>query len=172
MSDSASQSGGQSGQAFVARFGHVFEESPWIAEAAYAAGLPPDAETAAGLHRALCAAMRAARKERQMALIRAHPDLAGRLARAGALSQESMNEQAGAGLDRLSDSEYQHFTALNTAYREKFSMPFIIAVKGRSKAEILAAFEARLGNDLDTEMATALTEIERIALLRLQDILP
>lgn len=159
-------------QAFVARFGPVFEESPWIAEAAFSAGLPPDADTAAGLHRALCAAMRAAPKERQVALIRAHPDLAGRLARAGALSEESTSEQAGAGLDRLSDGEYQHFTALNTAYREKFSMPFIMAVKGRSKAEILAAFEARLGNDPDTERATALTEIERIALLRLRDMLP
>ncbi len=161
-----------SDQAFVARFGHIFEESPWIAEAAFVAGLPTDADTAAGLHRALCAAMRAAPRERQMALIRAHPDLAGRLARAGALSRESTNEQAGAGLDCLSDGEYRHFTALNTAYREKFSMPFIIAVKGRSKAEILAAFEARLGNDLDTETTTALTEIERIALLRLQDMLP
>ena len=159
-------------QAFVARFGHVFEESPWIAEAAYAAGLPPDADTAAGLHRALCAVMRAAPKERQVALIRAHPDLAGRLARAGALSQDSTNEQAGAGLDCLSDGEVQHFTALNTAYREKYSMPFIIAVKGRSKAEILAAFETRLGSDPDTEMATALNEIERIALLRLRDMLP
>lgn len=159
-------------QAFVARFGHVFEESPWIAEAAYAAGLPPDADTAAGLHRALCAVMRAAPKERQVALIRAHPDLAGRLARAGALSQDSTNEQAGAGLDCLSDGEVQHFTALNTAYREKYSMPFIIAVKGRSKAEILAAFETRLRSDQDTEMATALNEIERIALLRLRDMLP
>jgi len=161
-----------SDRAFVAKFGHVFEESPWIAEAAYAAGLQSDADTAAGLHRALCAAMRAAPKGRQMDLIRAHPDLAGRLARAGALSQESTTEQAGAGLDSLSDDEYRHFTALNTAYREKFAMPFIMAVKGRSKADILAAFEARLDNDVDAETATALTEIERIALLRLRDMLP
>ena len=161
-----------SDRAFVAKFGHVFEESPWIAEAAYAAGLQSDADTAAGLHRALCAAMRAAPKGRQMDLIRAHPDLAGRLARAGALSQESTTEQAGAGLDSLGDDEYRHFTALNTAYREKFAMPFIMAVKGRSKADILAAFEARLDNDVDAETATALTEIERIALLRLRDMLP
>jgi len=161
-----------SDRAFVAKFGHVFEESPWIAEAAYAAGLQSDADTAAGLHRALCAAMRAAPKGRQMDLIRAHPDLAGRLARAGALSQESTTEQAGAGLDSLSDDEYRQFTALNTAYREKFAMPFIMAVKGRSKADILAAFEARLDNDVDAETATALTEIERIALLRLRDMLP
>ncbi len=159
-------------QEFVARFGHVFEASPWIAEAAFDAGLPADARTAAGLHRALCAVTRAATTDRQLALIQAHPDLAGRLARAGDLTRESTKEQAGVGLDHLSDAEYAQFTALNTAYREKFAMPFIMAVKGRSRAEILAAFAARIGNDQDTEIATALAQIERIALLRLQDLLP
>ncbi len=158
--------------AFVARFGDVFEASPWIADAAFDAGLPVDADTASGLHRALCAAMRAAPKEQQVALIRAHPDLAGRLARAGALTTASTEEQAGAGLDRLSEAEHTQFTALNTAYREKFAMPFIIAVKGRSKADILAAFAARMGNDRQDEVANALAQIERIALLRLQDLLP
>ena len=157
---------------FVNQFGHVFEESPWIAEAAFDAGLPADAHTAAGLHRALSAVLRAAPRERQLALIRAHPDLAGRLARAGTLSRDSTKEQAGAGLDRLTDGEYRDFTALNAAYREKFAMPFIMAIKGRRKAEILAAFEARLSNDEDSEVATALAEIERIALLRLRDLLP
>jgi urate oxidase len=159
-------------QAFVARFGFVFEDSPWVAEAAFNAGLPADAHTAAGLHRALCAVLRSAPADRHLALILAHPDLAGRLARAGALSRDSTQEQAGAGLDRLTDAEVEHFTALNAAYREKFAMPFIIAVKGRSKADILAAFAARMGNDRDTEIATALIQIERIALLRLQDLLP
>ena len=158
--------------AFVARFGPVFEDSPWIAETAFDAGLPADAHTAAGLHRALCAILRAAPADRQLALILAHPDLAGRLARTGALTKASTEEQAGASLDRLTDAEFEQFTALNTAYREKFAMPFIIAVKGRSKADILAAFTARMSNDRDTEIATALTQIERIALLRLQDILP
>lgn len=159
-------------QAFVARFGPVFEDSPWIAAAAFDAGLPAEAHTAAGLHRALCAAMRAAPADRQLALILAHPDLAGRLARAGALTKASTEEQAGAGLNRLTDTEFEQFTALNTAYREKFAMPFIIAVKGLSKDDILAAFTARMSNDRDTEIATALAQIERIALLRLQDILP
>lgn len=157
---------------FVARFGQVFEHSPWIPEAAFDAGLPDDAGTAEGLHRALCAVLRAAPEGRKRALIEAHPDLAGRLARAGALTADSTKEQAGAGLDRLTDDEYERFTALNTAYKEKFSMPFIMAVKGRSKAEILAAFEARIENDPETELQTALAQIERIARLRLEEILP
>ncbi len=157
---------------FVARFGHVFEHSPWIAAAAFDAGLPADADTAEGLHRALCAALGAAQDDRKRDLINAHPDLAGRLARAGSLTAESTGEQAGAGLDRLSDEEYDRFTALNTAYREKFGFPFIMAVKGCGKADILAAFEARVGNTPEAEFATALAQIERIALLRLKDILP
>jgi len=157
---------------FVARFGAVFEDSPWVAEAAFAAGLPADADRAEGLHRALCAALRAAPDDRKLALIQAHPDLAGRLARAGALSADSTREQAGAGLDRLSEEEFEKFTALNAAYKEKFAMPFVLAVKGRSKTEVLAAFAARLGNDRETEVATALAQIERIALLRLRDLLP
>ena len=159
-------------QAFVARFGPVFEDSPWIAAAAFDAGVPAEAHTGAGLHRVLCAVLRAAPADRQMALILAHPDLAGRLARTGALTKASTEEQAGAGLNRLTDTEFEQFTMLNTAYREKFAMPFIIAVKGLNKAEILAAFSARMNNDRDTETATALAQIERIALLRLQDILP
>ena len=157
---------------FMARFGAVFESSPWVAEAAFAAGLPADADHAGGLHRALCAALRAAPDDRKLALIQAHPDLAGRLARAGALSADSTREQAGAGLDRLSEQEFEKFTALNAAYKEKFAMPFVLAVKGRSKTEVLAAFAARLGNDRETEVATALAQIERIALLRLRDLLP
>ncbi len=157
---------------FIARFGHVFEHSPWIAAAAFDAGLPADAGTAEGLHRALCAVLRAAQDDRKRDLINAHPDLAGRLARAGSLTAESTGEQAGAGLDRLSDEEYDRFTALNAAYREKFGFPFIMAVKGRGKEDILAAFEARIGNTPAEEFATALAQIERIALLRLKDMLP
>lgn len=157
---------------FVARFGHVFEHSPWIPEAAYDAGLPADAATAQGLHRVLCAVLRAAPEDRKRALIKAHPDLAGRLARAGELTADSTKEQASAGLDRLTDAEYERFTALNAAYGQKFAMPFILAVKGRNKADILAAFEARIENDPETEFETALAQIEQIALLRLKDILP
>ena len=156
---------------FIARFGGVFEHSPWIAEAAYDAGLPRDADSAEGLHRALCAAMRAAPRKRRQALIAAHPDLAGRLSRAGGLTAASSAEQASAGLDGLSDDDYESFTALNAAYVEKFSIPFVMAVKGRRAHEILAAFEARLANDPESEFGTALREIERIARLRIQDIM-
>ena len=158
--------------AFVVRFGHVFEHSPWIAEAAFDAGLPDDAGTAEGLHRALCAVLRAASEDRKRALINAHPDLAGRLSRAGALTAESTTEQASAGLDSLTEAEFQRFTALNDAYKEKFAIPFIMAVKGHGKDQILAAFETRILNDPKTEFRTALDQIERIALLRLKDLLP
>ncbi len=129
---------------FVATFGHVFEHSAWIAEAAFERGLPADADTASGLHRALCAVLRDASEARKRALIEAHPDLAGRLARAGRLTAKSSSEQAGAGLDRLTDDERARFTELNEAYQGRFGFPFVMAVKGRSKAEILAAFERRL----------------------------
>lgn len=157
---------------FVAAYGHVFEHSPWIAEAAWDAGLPADATTAAGVHRVLCAALAPASEERKLDLLRAHPDLAGKLAKAGRLTAESTSEQASAGLDRLTDEERATFTALNDAYTEKFGFPFIIAVKGLSKADILVAFRRRLGNDRATELATALSQVERIALLRLEDLLP
>jgi urate oxidase len=158
--------------AFVARFGGVFEHSPWIAAAAFDAGLPAGPMTAEGLHRCLVAALRAGSDAQKRALITAHPDLAGRLAAAGRLTPDSRKEQASAGLDLLSDGERARFTALNERYKAKFGLPFIMAVKGRSKEEILAAFERRLANDKAQEVATALAEIERIALLRLKEMLP
>ncbi len=157
---------------YAARFSHVFEYSAWISEAAFDAGLPADATTAEGLHRALCAVLRAAPRERKQALIEAHPDLAGRLARAGRLTSDSIREQSSVGLDRLSDEEYERFTTLNAAYREKFGIPFIMAVKGHTKEDILECFRRRIMNDAETEFADALAQIERIALLRLKGILP
>jgi OHCU decarboxylase len=157
---------------FVARFGGVFEHSPWIAERAFDAGLPADADSASGLHAALCRAFRAASGEERLAVIRAHPDLAGRLALAGGLTKESTGEQASAGLDQCTAEELRRFTELNDAYKARFGFPFIMAVKGKSRGEILAAFERRLGHDQRTELETALAEIERIALLRLKDMLP
>ena len=157
---------------FVAAFGQVFEHSPWIAAAAFDRGLPADADRAEGLHRALSAVLREASAEQQRALIDAHPDLAGRLARAGRLTASSTKEQASAGLDQLTDAERARFTALNEAYQARFGFPFIMAVKGRSKDEILAAFERRLAHDRATELETALEQIERIALLRLTELLP
>jgi OHCU decarboxylase len=157
---------------FVARFGGVFEHSPWIAAATFDAGMPAGPLTAETLHACMAAALRAGSTAQKRALIAAHPDLAGRLARAGRLTRESAKEQASAGLDLLSDGERTRFTELNEAYKAKFGLPFVMAVKGRSKSEILAAFERRLKNDAETELATALVEIEKIALLRLKEMLP
>jgi OHCU decarboxylase len=156
---------------FVAAFGQVFEHSPWIAEEAYRRGLPTDVDSAAGVHRALTAVLREASAEQRRALIGAHPDLAGRLALAGRLTADSSKEQASAGLDRLTDQERARFTALNDAYQARFRFPFVMAVKGRSKEEIMAAFERRLQHDEASEERTALEQIERIALLRLEELL-
>jgi OHCU decarboxylase len=157
--------------AFVARYGGVFEHSPWIAEAAFDTGIPAPL-TAEKVHAHMAAAMRAGSDAQKQALIDAHPDLAGRLAQAGRLTAESTKEQASAGLDLLSDAERARFTELNERYQARFGMPFIMAVKERGKDEILAAFQRRLQNDRDTEFDTALAEIEKIALLRLKEMLP
>ena len=154
---------------FVEVFGDIFEHSPEIARAAHRAGLGPDEDDAEGLHAALVKAMRERDRASQRALLDAHPDLAGRLALAGQLTDDSRGEQRGAGLDRLSAEELARFTDLNTRYRARFGFPFIMAVKGRGKAEILAAFEERLANDDTQEFDRALAEVERIALLRLKD---
>jgi len=157
---------------FVARFGGVFEHSPWIAETVFDSGAPARAATAAALHAAMCAIFRAAGRERQMAVVRAHPDLAGRLALAGGLTADSTAEQRSAGLDQCTPDELRRFMELNDVYRARFGFPFIMAVRGRSRGEILAAFERRLANHPDTEFQTALAEIERIAALRLAELLP
>ena len=157
---------------YVARFGGVFEHSPWIAERAYDAGGLQETPTAEGVHVALVGQFRAASASEQLGVLRAHPDLAGKLAIAGDLTEESRNEQAGAGLDRLSADEHARFTALNTAYTDKFGFPFIIAVKGLTKDDILAAFESRIDNTPEQEFETALRQVERIALLRLTALLP
>jgi allantoinase len=157
---------------FVERFGDIFEHSPEIAETAHGRGLGLAENTAEGLHATMVAVMRELPEARKRALIDAHPDLAGRLALAKQLTADSTREQSGAGLDHLTPAELAEFTALNDAYRARFGFPFILAVKGRSKAEILAIFKARLNNDTDTEFDEALCQIERIALMRLKERLP
>ncbi|WP_077964363.1 allantoinase PuuE [Ensifer adhaerens] len=159
-------------EAFVTKFGGVFEHSKWIAKRAFQGELSPANDTAIGLAAALSAVFREASAEERLAVLIAHPDLAGKLAQAKRLTESSTNEQAGAGLDALTDAERERFTTLNAAYVEKFKFPFIMAVKGRSKDEILAAFESRIGNDRDTEFETACRQVERIAYLRLKDMLP
>ncbi len=161
--------------AFVARYGGIYEHSPWVAEAVYDAarrhGGGGQADLAADpevLHAAMAAVVEAAGRDAQLALLRAHPDLAGRLALAGDLTAASSAEQAGAGLDHCNPEELARFQDLNARYTARFGFPFILAVKGKTRAEILAAFEARVGNDLETEFATALEQVHRIALLRLR----
>ncbi|MDR9484640.1 MAG: allantoinase PuuE [Sediminimonas sp.] len=156
---------------FVARFGGVFEHSPWVAERAYELELGPAHDSAAGLHNALARAFRAASQDARRAVLRAHPDLAGKLASAKRLTAESTGEQTSAGLDALTDAERARFTELNTAYTARHGFPFIIAVRDHDKASILAAFERRLANDTATEFAEACTQVERIARLRLEEML-
>lgn len=158
--------------AFVERFGSIFEHSPWIAERAFGLELGPAHDSAGGMHNALARMFRSASEAERLQVLRAHPDLAGKLAAAKRLTPESSAEQASAGLDALTDEERTFFTKKNTAYVDRFGFPFIIAVKGRTKSEIMTAFEARLASDRETEFATACREVERIALLRLKDILP
>lgn len=157
--------------AFVARFGGVFEHSPWIAAAAWDAGLSAREDDADALHAALVRALEAADDAAKLALLNAHPDLAGRLAVAGGLTADSRSEQASAGLDRCTPDEFARFQDLNLAYRVRFDFPFIMAVKGRDRGEILAAFARRLENDRGAEFAAALAEVEKIALLRLREML-
>ncbi|MFL5192699.1 MAG: allantoinase PuuE [Microvirga sp.] len=156
---------------FVELFGDIFEHSPWIAERTYDAGLTTGQDTTEGLHAAMVNALSEATREQKLALINAHPDLAGRLKLAD-LTVDSRGEQSSAGLDSLASEERDRFLKLNDAYRQKFGFPFIMAVKGRSKDEILAAFEERLEHETDQEFETALVQIELIALLRLKDRLP
>ena len=157
---------------FVSRFGSIFEHSPFLAERAFAGELGPANDTATGLHFALRTQFRAASEAERLAVLQAHPDLAGKLATAKRLTAASTEEQQSAGLDALTDEERERFTHLNTAYTEKFGFPFIIAVKDNTKAAIVAAFEKRLGNSRWTELATACAQVERIALLRLKAMLP
>lgn len=158
--------------AFVARFGGIFELSPWIAEGAHALELGPAHDSAAGLHNALARVFRSASPEARLGVLRAHPDLAGKLAAARSLTPESTAEQASAALDVLSDTERATFRALNAAYVAKHGFPFIIPVRDHDKASILAAFQARIAQDTATEFATACRAVERIAALRLKDMLP
>ncbi len=156
-------------ETFVAEFGGVFEHSPWIAEGAFGLELGPTHDTAAGVHNALARIFRSASEEARLGVLVAHPDLAGKLAAAGRLTAESTAEQAGAGLDMLTDEERATFTKLNEAYTTKHGFPFIIAVKDNTKPTILEAFHRRIDNDRDTEFAEACRQVERIAELRLEE---
>jgi 2-oxo-4-hydroxy-4-carboxy-5-ureidoimidazoline decarboxylase len=153
---------------FTATLGGIFEHSPWIPKAAWPqrpfADLP-------SLHAALCAVLAAADEDAKLALIRAHPELAGRAAIRGELTDASTREQSGAGLNQCSPEEFARLTELNAAYAARFGFPFILAVRGHTRASIIANMDQRLGNSRDTEISTALIQIERIAGFRLADLL-
>ena len=168
MTTALNQLNAFSHEEFVRGVGPVFEHSPWIAEETWAKR--PFASLQA-LHQALCRTVAEAGVEKQLALIRAHPDLVGRAALAGTLTQASTNEQASAGLDRLSPAEIAAFQKHNAEYRAKFGFPFVICARLNKKEAILAGFAARLQNTPEQEIKTALEEIAKIAKLRLQDII-
>ncbi len=152
--------------AFLAYYGGIYEHSPHFAELIWPQAAGGALDTLEDLAAALAAAVTAAGRDAQLALIRAHPDLAGRMR----LSPDSASEQAGAGLDHCTAGELTEFRALNSAYKEKFGFPFIKAVRGFSRSQIRAEFRARLQNDAESEFATALSEIHKIAFLRLSDL--
>jgi len=149
---------------FVEKVGWVFEHSPWVAERAW---IEKPFASVDDLHRAMAAAVTAATPEEQLSLLRAHPDLGAR----ASLSTASATEQAGAGLDHLTPEEFEHLRRLNSAYRDKFGFPFLYAVKGSTKHDILKALEARLPASREREMAEALGQVARIARFRLEELI-
>jgi 2-oxo-4-hydroxy-4-carboxy-5-ureidoimidazoline decarboxylase len=147
--------------------GPVFEHSPWIAEATWSKRPFTGIEH---LHQALCNTVRSAGPEKQLELIRAHPDLVGGAALSGSLTVSSTSEQSSAGLDKLTEREILAFQLSNDLYREKFGFPFVICARLNKKEAILKAFPVRLQNSREQEIRTALEEIYKIAYFRLQDI--
>jgi len=152
---------------FVRLIGPIFEHSPWIAEETWPKKPFPDLDV---LHKSLCETVHNAQADKQLALIRAHPDLVGKAALAGTLTSASTSEQASAGLDRLSQEEITMFVKYNAGYREKFGFPFVICARLNKKQAILNAFPVRLKHSREQEIKTALEEIGKIAYLRLRDI--
>lgn len=155
-------------EAFVATFADIYEHSPWVAEQAYDMGVDESIDTIEVLHQRMADILLSAPRETQLALINAHPDLAGKAAVRGELTASSTSEQAGAGIHECTAEEFARFTELNEAYKDRFGFIFIMAVKGSNRHQILAAFEERLNNTPEQEFALALAEINKIALFRLQ----
>ena len=158
----------QTRERFVGRFGGIYEHSAWVAEEAY--GSAAEISDPGNLAIVFASCVDAAPPNRKLQLIRAHPDLAGKAAIAGDLTQKSTQEQASAGIDQCTPAEYAEFQSLNTQYKEKFGFPFVMAVRNSTRGDILSAFAKRLENDTDTEFATAISEIHKIARLRLEGI--
>lgn len=164
----AEKAGESSREEFVERFGPLFEDSPWVAERAWQRRPFADLDELRG---ALMDEMHRASHEEQIALIKAHPDLAGKAAVAGELTPESTGEQASAGLDRLSPEEYEAFTRMNRDYRERFGLPMVVCVREHDRESILRFANERLANSTEQEIDTALAEISKIATLRLRGLI-
>ena len=158
---------GLSPDEFISVYGGIYEHAVWVAEAIVKEGYGPQDNDPAILARRMQAVVDAATFERKLALLRAHPELVGKLALAGKLTTHSTNEQASAGLDACSEEEFAAFQSLNARYTSTFGFPFIIAVRNHTRASILTAFRERVGNDPDTEFDTAIRETHQIARLRL-----
>ena len=153
---------------FLHLFGSIYEHSPWVAETIWQEGVTDADESIVHLGDRMRVIVDNSGHEQQMTLLCAHPELAGKLAIDGGLTAESTSEQSSAGLDRCSPDEFTAFQELNTAYGGAFGHPFIIAVRGLTRADILAAFQRRIKNDAVTEFAAALAEVHKIAHLRLE----
>ena len=151
---------------FIARYGGIYEHSPWVAE--QVAAVAADIDDVNRLAELMADCVDNANTDQQLALIRAHPELAGEAQKEGELTPDSTAEQTSAGLHKCTKVQYEKFQALNDAYKEKFGFPFVMAVRGSNCDEILKAFSARLQNDYDVEFETALEEIHKIAKLRLR----
>jgi 2-oxo-4-hydroxy-4-carboxy-5-ureidoimidazoline decarboxylase len=158
------------GAAFVETFGGIYEHSPWVAEIVFGHGVSADMDSLTGLHDAMRSVVDDSDRDRKLELLRNHPDLAGRLALRGELTAESTSEQAGAGLDRCSPEELAEFQSLNDRYKVKFGFPFIVAVRGMTRGDILEQFRARVENDADAEFDEALMQVHRIAFFRLTEL--
>ena len=154
---------------FATVFKNIFEHSDWIAMQAWDTGLTERDDTAAGLYSSFIDVIEMVGREAQLSLLRAHPDLAGRLARQGDVTDNSRNEQASAGLSSCSEAEFEEFQDLNWRYTAKFNFPFILAVRGRHRAEILEVFKRRVENDIEDEFREALQQVLQIARLRLRE---
>ena len=153
--------------AFISAFADIYEHSPWVAEKAFDLGQDASLDAVETLHQRMSDILLSADHTRQLALINAHPDLAGRAAIQGQLTEASTQEQAGAGIHQCTAEEFSRFTELNEAYKAKFKFPFIMAVKGSNRHQIIKAFETRIHHPVDTEFKCALDEINKIALFRL-----
>ena len=155
---------------FVTIFDDVFEHSPWIASAVWDSGLTRRHDTTTGLHQAFAEVIHQSGREEQLALLRAHPELAVGVVSDYQLTESSQREQRGAGLDRCSPEEFSEFQRLNTSYREKFAFPFIMAVKGFNRHDILESFRSRLDNPRDEEFQAAVEQVIRIGRFRIDSI--